>query len=77
MFFQPMSMSARQWFRNVPGLKHQTYAFRACHLRPESRGKVWLRSRGPQDPVQILNNFLSTEGRPAGAARKLPHRCAG
>ena len=61
MFFRPMSMSARQWFPGIMPGAEQTYAFRACHLRPESRGKVWLRSRDPQDPVRILNNFLSTE----------------
>lgn len=61
MFFRPMSMSARQWFPGVMPGAEQTYAFRACHLRPESRGKVWLQSGDPQDPVRILNNFLSTE----------------
>ena len=61
MFFRPMSMSARQWFPGIMPGAEQTYAFRACHLRPESRGKVWLRSGDPQDPVRILNNFLSTE----------------
>ncbi len=61
MFFRPMSMSARQWFPGIMPGAEQTYAFRACHLRPESRGKVWLQSGDPQDPVRILNNFLSTE----------------
>lgn len=61
MFFRPMSMSAKQWFPGIMPGAEQTYAFRACHLRPESRGKVWLRSTDPQDPVRILNNFLSTE----------------
>ena len=61
MFFRPMSMSAKQWFPGIMPGAEQTYAFRACHLRPESRGRVWLRSADPQDPVHILNNFLSTE----------------
>ena len=61
MFFRPMSMSAKQWFPGVLSAAEQTYAFRACHLRPESRGRVWLRSTDPQDPVRILNNFLSTD----------------
>ena len=61
MFFRPMSMSAKQWFPGIMPGAEQTYAFLACHLRPESRGKVWLRSTNPQDPVRILNNFLSTE----------------
>ena len=61
MFFRPMSMSARQWFPGIMPGAEQTYAFRACHLRPESRGKVWLRSGDPRDSVRILNNFLSTK----------------
>jgi len=61
MFFRPMSMSAKQWFPGIMPGAEQTYAFRACHLRPESRGRVWLRSSDPQAPVHILNNFLSTD----------------
>jgi choline dehydrogenase-like flavoprotein len=61
MFFRPMSMTARQWFPGILPPSEQTYAFRACHLRPESRGRVWLRSADPQDPVKIINNFLSTD----------------
>ena len=61
MFFRPMSMSAKQWFPGIMPAAEQTYAFRACHLRPESRGRVWLRSADPRDPVRILNNFLSTD----------------
>ncbi len=61
MFFRPMSMSAKQWFPGIMPPSEQTYAFRACHLRPESRGRVWLRSAEARDPVRILNNFLSTE----------------
>ena len=61
IFFRPMSMTARQWFPGIMPAAEQTYAFRACHLRPESRGRVWLRSLNPEEPVHILNNFLSTE----------------
>ena len=61
MFFRPMSMSARQWFPGILPGAEQTYAFRACHLRPESRGTVRLGSADPSEPVKILNNFLSTE----------------
>ncbi|MEC7490359.1 MAG: choline dehydrogenase [Pseudomonadota bacterium] len=61
IFFRPMSMTARQWFPGIMPAAEQTYAFRACHLRPESRGRVWLRSSEPEEPVHILNNFLSTE----------------
>jgi len=61
MFFRPMSMSARQWFPGIMPPPEQTFAFRTCHLRPESRGRVWLRSTDPKEHVRILNNFLSTE----------------
>tara|TARA_B100000686_G_C16787668_1_gene976355 strand:- start:2539 stop:3555 length:1017 start_codon:yes stop_codon:yes gene_type:complete len=61
MFFRPMSMSARQWFPGIMPAPEQTFAFRTCHLRPESRGRVWLRSSNPREPVRIINNFLSTE----------------
>ena len=61
MFFRPMSMTAREWFPGILPPAEETYAFRTCHLRPESRGTVRLRSAEPGDPVRILNNFLSTE----------------
>ncbi len=61
MFFRPMSMSAKQWFPGIMPPAEQTFACRACHLRPESRGQVWLRSADPRDPVKIQNNFLSTD----------------
>ncbi|PPR11431.1 MAG: Oxygen-dependent choline dehydrogenase [Alphaproteobacteria bacterium MarineAlpha11_Bin1] len=61
IFFRSMSMSAKQWFPGIMPAAEQTYAFRACHLRPESRGRVSLRSLDPEDPVRILNNFLSTD----------------
>ena len=61
MFFRPMSMTARQWFPGVLPPSEQTFAFRCCHLRPESRGTVRLGSADPLAPVKILNNFLSTD----------------
>ena len=61
MFFRPMSMTARQWFPGILAPSEQTFAFRSCHLRPESRGRVSLRSADPMDPVRIVNNFLSTD----------------
>lgn len=61
MFFRPMSMSARQWFPGIMAPAEETFAFRSCHLRPESRGSVSLRSADPMDPVRIINNFLSTD----------------
>ena len=61
LFFRPMSMTAREWFPGILPPAEQTYAFRACHLRPESRGTVRLGSASPTDKVRILNNFLSTD----------------
>lgn len=61
MFFRPMSMTARQWFPGIMPPSEQTFAFRCCHLRPDSRGTVRLASADPMEPVKILNNFLSTD----------------
>jgi choline dehydrogenase-like flavoprotein len=61
MFFRPMSMSAKQWFPGIMAPSEETFALRSCHLRPESRGSVSLRSADPMDPVRIVNNFLSTD----------------
>jgi choline dehydrogenase-like flavoprotein len=61
MFFRPVAMTARQWFPLIMPPVEQTFAFRACHLRPESRGTIRLRSADTREPVRIRNNFLSTE----------------
>ena len=61
MFFRPVSASARQWFPMIMPPAEETFAFRTCHLRPESRGTVRLRSADAHQPVRIQNNFLATE----------------
>ncbi len=61
MFFRPVSASARQWLPVVMPPAEETFAFRACHLRPESRGCVRLGSADPFERVRIRNDFLSTE----------------
>lgn len=61
MFFRPLSMEAREWFPVLRPPGPETFAFRTCHLRPESRGTVRLRSADPLDPVRMQNNFLATE----------------
>ncbi len=61
MFFRPTALNAREWFPLLRPPVAETFAFRTCHLRPESRGTVRLRSSAPRDPVRLLNNFLSTE----------------
>ncbi len=37
------------------------FTFHVCQLRPESRGKVGLKSADPMDDPTILANYLSTE----------------
>jgi choline dehydrogenase len=44
----------------MPGAE-ETFAFRACHLRPESRGTLRLGSADPRQPIRIQNDFLATE----------------
>jgi choline dehydrogenase-like flavoprotein len=61
MFFRPAAASARQWFPVVMPPAEETFAFRTCHLRPESRGELRLRSSDPRAPIRIRNDFLSTE----------------
>ncbi len=61
MFFRPVSASARQWFPMIMPPAEETFAFRTCHLRPESRGTIRLRSADAHQPVRIRNNFLATE----------------
>ncbi len=61
MFFRPTSVGAREWFPLIRPPAPQTFVFRTCHLRPESRGTVRLSSAEPGEPARILNNFLATE----------------
>ena len=61
MFFRPVAVTAREWFPLIRPPAEESFAFRTCHLRPESRGSVRLSSADPLEPVRIRNNFLSTE----------------
>ena len=61
MFFRPTAIDAHEWFPVIRPPADESFAFRTCHLRPESRGTVRLRSADPVDPVRIQNNFLATE----------------
>ncbi len=61
LFFRPASFSAREWFPLLKPSPPRTFTFRACHLRPESRGRLRLRSSDPTDKIRIRNDFLSTE----------------
>ena len=60
LFFRPASFNAREWFPVLKPPAPETFAFRACHLRPESRGTVRLRSADPTAKARIRNDFLST-----------------
>ncbi len=60
LFFRPASFNAREWFPIFRPPAPETFAFRACHLRPESRGTVRLRSADPTAKMRIRNDFLST-----------------
>jgi choline dehydrogenase-like flavoprotein len=61
MFFRPASASARQWLPVIMPGAEETFAFRACLLRPESRGTLRLGSTDPHAPIRIRNDFLATE----------------
>jgi choline dehydrogenase len=65
--FRPLSSTVREATRrgravkqialdDFPGVTGST-----CVLRPESRGRIRLRSPDPRDPVQIFGNYLSAE----------------
>ncbi|MEE2760231.1 MAG: GMC family oxidoreductase N-terminal domain-containing protein [Pseudomonadota bacterium] len=60
-FFRPYSRFARQWLPVVYPHEPDVVSITACHLRPESRGEVRLKSTDPMAPVGFVNNFLSTE----------------
>ncbi len=60
-FFRLFSMHSREWFPLVRKPGPAAIGLMSCHLRPESRGSVSLRSADPFDPPKIINNFFSTE----------------
>ncbi|NQV56283.1 MAG: choline dehydrogenase [Rhodospirillales bacterium] len=60
-FFRPYSREAREWFPGFRKPAPEAMSFTACHLRPESRGEVRLKSNDPLAHVGFTNNFLSTE----------------
>lgn len=42
-------------------LAQDGYTIRVCQLRPESRGRVFLGSSDPRDPIRINANYLATD----------------
>jgi choline dehydrogenase-like flavoprotein len=69
---QPLSLDAfGQPLHSYPAVTASV-----CHLRPESRGTVTLRSGNPKEAPKIAPNYLSTEGdrRVAADAIRLTRR---
>jgi choline dehydrogenase len=57
----PVSFMARPWFPGWrTGAGHQ-FSVGSLLLRPESRGRVWLRSSDPAAAPRILCNYLATD----------------
>ncbi|MGE0745772.1 MAG: GMC family oxidoreductase [Rhodospirillales bacterium] len=52
---------AGPWFPGIKSPWKDMFAARPVLLRPESRGRVELRSADPRDKVKIFQNFLQTE----------------
>jgi choline dehydrogenase len=49
------------WHLNKDRMDQDGFTIRMCHLRPESRGRLTLRSADPADRVRIFANYYSTE----------------
>ncbi len=49
------------WQLNRDRMDRDGFTIRMCHLRPESRGRLRLRSADPADRVRILANYHATE----------------
>jgi choline dehydrogenase len=66
MHFTPGISTAnlRYPFRRLPAGAYEGYGFsgNVCHLRPESRGHIKLKSADPLDRPAIHVNYLATEG---------------
>lgn len=58
MHFQPLSVDSYD-----TGLhKFSAFTISVCQLRPQSRGRVLLRSDNPRDPTRIQGNYLCEAG---------------
>ena len=47
---------------NRDPLEREGFTCRICHLHPDSRGRLTLRSDNPRDRVRIFANYLSADG---------------
>ena len=61
LLFRGYSPLMAPWFPGIKAPQPDGIGLTVCHLRPQSRGKVWLASRDPLAPPKFVNNFLSTE----------------
>lgn len=59
--FRSGPSTAGPWFPGVKKPWSDAFTCRAILLRPESRGRIALRSADPRDKVRISPNFLSAE----------------
>ncbi|WP_066560317.1 GMC family oxidoreductase [Croceicoccus bisphenolivorans] len=62
--YMPAGVNSRQVrvpFQSVTGDSPFGVAAHICHLHPESRGKISLRSADPADRPRILGNYLTAE----------------
>ncbi|MYZ49138.1 GMC family oxidoreductase [Propylenella binzhouense] len=59
LIFRAVPMTAGPWFPGLRAPFRDGFAIRAVLLRPESRGRIALRSSDPADPVRIHQNLLA------------------
>ena len=57
LFFRSASMDAREWFPLIQKPAPETFTFRGCHLGPESRGSIRLRSADPREKVRTRSDI--------------------
>lgn len=61
LFCRDGSSTSREWFPIVKPPGPQSIGLNVAHVRPQSRGRVRLRSADPLQHVRIQNDFLSTD----------------
>src|SRR5690606_23089954 len=60
LIFRAVPISAAPWFPGVRKPFADGFAVRVALLRPESRGRISLRSSDPADKIRIHQNVLQT-----------------
>jgi 4-pyridoxate dehydrogenase len=61
LFCRDGSSTSREWFPIIKPPVPQSIGLNVAHIRPQSRGRVRLRSADPSQHVRIQNDFLSTD----------------